>query len=172
MARLVVLSEGFTGKTYELKVDRTTIGRMEDNSFQIAEPSISSHHCEIIRQGDSITVKDLSSTNGTYISGEKITEKVLKPGQVLRLGQVQIRLETGDKGPGSIDPTDKTMVINRGVKKNQLEDGTHAIKFEKDSPFSKKSNKSTVIFISACVVAVLVIIAALVLTVVKMSGSN
>ena len=45
MAKLVLLSAGMTGRTYDLKVEKTTIGRVEDNSFQIAEPSVSSHHC-------------------------------------------------------------------------------------------------------------------------------
>ena len=48
MAKLVVLSAGMTGRTHELKVDKTTIGRVEDNTFQIAEPSVSSHHCEVL----------------------------------------------------------------------------------------------------------------------------
>ena len=37
MSKLVLLSEGFTGKTYELKVDKTTVGRLDDNAFQIAD---------------------------------------------------------------------------------------------------------------------------------------
>ena len=93
MPKLVVLSEGLTGRSYELKVDKTTIGRLEDNSFPIAEQSVSSHHCEILLKGNDVIVKDLNSTNGTYINGEKITEKALKPGQILRLGQIEARLE-------------------------------------------------------------------------------
>ena len=84
MAKLVVLSEGFTGRTYELKVEKTTIGRLEDNSFQIAEPSISSHHCEVLLRGNDFVVKDLNSTNGTFVSGERVTETPLKPGQIGR----------------------------------------------------------------------------------------
>src|SRR6478752_3824652 len=93
MSKLVALSEGLTGRTLELKVDKTTVGRLEDNSFQIAEPSVSSHHCEILLRGSDVVVRDLNSTNGTFINGEKVTETVLKPGQVLRLGQIEMRLE-------------------------------------------------------------------------------
>src|SRR5712692_4193300 len=100
MAKLVVLSAGMTGRTHELKVDKTTIGRVEDNSFQIAEPSVSSHHCEVLRRGADVVVRDLDSTNGTFINGEKITESPFKPGQVLRLGQIEMRLET-DAPPAS-----------------------------------------------------------------------
>src|SRR5437667_5692386 len=93
MARLVLLSEGLTGRTYELKVDRTTVGRVEDNSFQIPEASVSSHHAEIILRGNDVVIKDLNSTNGTFINGEKISEAVLKPGQTLKFGMVELRLD-------------------------------------------------------------------------------
>src|SRR5437899_9074611 len=94
MAKLVVLSAGMTGRTHELNVDKTTIGRVEDNTFQISEPSVSSHHCEVLLRGADVVVRDLESTNGTFINGEKVRESVLKPGQVLRLGQIEMRLET------------------------------------------------------------------------------
>src|SRR5258706_12425001 len=94
MPKLVLLSAGMTGRTHDLKVDSTTIGRVEDNIFQIAEPSVSSHHCEILLRGSEVVVKDLNSTNGSFINGEKVTESVLKPGQILRLGQIEMRLKT------------------------------------------------------------------------------
>ena len=72
MAKLVVLSEGFTGLTYELKVEKTTVGRVEDNAFQISEQSVSSHHCELLQRSNDILVKDLNSTNGTFINGERL----------------------------------------------------------------------------------------------------
>src|SRR5436189_4433295 len=100
MAKLVLLSEGLTGRTFELKVEKTTVGRVEDNAFQIPETSVSSHHAEIILKGNDVVVKDLNSTNGTFINGEKVTESVLKPGQVLKFGQVELRLE-GKDGAGA-----------------------------------------------------------------------
>ena len=72
MAKLVVLSVGMTGRTQELKVDKTTIGRVEDNTFQIAEPSVSSHHCEVLLKGSDVVVRDLNSTNGTLLNEEKL----------------------------------------------------------------------------------------------------
>src|SRR6266566_7267856 len=96
MARLVLLSEGLTGRSFELKVEKTTVGRVDDNAFQIPETSVSSHHAEILLRGNDVVVKDLNSTNGTFINGEKVAEAVLKPGQILRLGMIEMRLETGD----------------------------------------------------------------------------
>lgn len=175
MPKLVVLSEGLTGRSHELKVDKTTIGRLEDNSFQIAEQSVSSHHCEVLLKGNEVVVKDLNSTNGTYINGEKITEKVLKPGQILRLGQIEVRLE-GDGAAPAAAPQEKkkmdpnTRVIPRGVKLNEFEQGAAGVKFEKNSPFAKKSNKTNMIFIVVGVVLGLIIVSFLILAFLRMRG--
>jgi pSer/pThr/pTyr-binding forkhead associated (FHA) protein len=151
MARLVVLTEGFTGRTYELKVDRTTVGRVEDNAFQIAEPSVSSHHCEILLRGDQVIVKDLESTNGTYINGQKVTESPLQSGQILRLGQLELRLETGDAKEAS-KKQDRTLVVPAGVKLNDLESGTRTDAITANPNFKKKSNKAGTIIITISII--------------------
>ena len=93
MAKLVILTEGLTGLIHELSVNSTTVGRAEGNLFQIIEPSVSGRHCEILLRGNEVVVRDLKSTNGTFIQGERITEASLKPGQILRLGRVDLRLQ-------------------------------------------------------------------------------
>ena len=93
MAKLVVLTQSMAGRSFDLAGERTTVGRVEDNAFQIAEPSVSSRHCEILLRGEEVVIKDLNSTNGTFINGEKISESVLKPGQTLRLGNVELKLD-------------------------------------------------------------------------------
>ena len=158
MAKLVVLSAGLTGRTHELKVDKTTIGRVEDNTFQIAEPSVSSHHCEVMMRGSDVVVRDLDSTNGTFIGGEKITEKVLKPGDVLRLGQIEIRLET-DEMASPAKKVDSTLVMQRGVSLSELEQGPRTATFDTTSKaFSKKDNSINKIFVIAGIVIGVLII--------------
>lgn len=173
MPKLVVLSEGLTGRTYELKVEKTTIGRLEDNAFQIAEQSVSSHHCEVLLKGNSVVIKDLNSTNGTYINGEKITEQPLKPGQILRLGQVEIRLEGDGATPAAAGEKKQmdqnTRVIPRGVKLGETEQGT-GVKFDKNSPFAKKTNKINMVFLAVGVVLGLIILAFLVVAFMRMGG--
>ena len=177
MPKIVVLSEGLTGRSFELKVDKTTVGRLEDNAFQIPEQSVSSHHCELLLKGSDVIVRDLNSTNGTYINGEKVSEKVLKPGQILRLGNVEARLETdGAAAPATAgsaaaaaSSTEKkkqdrnTSVIPRGVKFNEFEQGAAGVKFDKNSPFAKKSNKINMIFVVVGIVLGLAIIAFLII---------
>jgi pSer/pThr/pTyr-binding forkhead associated (FHA) protein len=169
MAKLVVLSEGLTGRSYELKVEKTTVGRLDDNAFQIPEQSVSSHHCEVLLKGTDVLVKDLNSTNGTYINGEKVTEQVLKPGQILRLGQIELRLEAdGAQAPAGKKQMDQnTRVIPRGVKLNEFEQGT-GVKFDKNSPFAKKTNKTNLIFIVVGIVLGCIILVFLVYAFLKM----
>jgi predicted component of type VI protein secretion system len=158
MARLVILSEGFTGKAYELTVDKTTIGRVDDNTFPIPEGSVSSHHCEVLLRGGEVVINDLNSTNGTFINGRQVTgEAVLKPGQILRLGQVEIRLE--DAAAQKAAPKklpDQTMVIPQGVKLGQ-EPATKAVAFDKTT-FAKKSNMANKVFIAAVIVLGIVVV--------------
>jgi len=158
MVKLVVLSEGMTGRTHELKVDRTTVGRVEDNAFPIPEPSVSSHHCEVLLRGDEVVVRDLESTNGTYINGERVTESVLRPGQILRLGQIEMRLETGAPPPAK-KAVDQTLVVQRGVSLTELEAGAKGGGFDTMSKgFSKKQDKSGKIFwIAAIIVGVIIV---------------
>jgi pSer/pThr/pTyr-binding forkhead associated (FHA) protein len=163
MAKLVILTQGLNGRAHELNVDRTTIGRVEDNLFQIAEPSVSSHHCEVLLRGSDVVIKDLNSTNGTFINGEQITESVLKPGQTLRLGQVELKLEAGTaasapgSAPGSAPATapapgpakkqsEATIVIPRGVSLSELEGGGRPPGFDTSKEFSKKRNRGGIYF--------------------------
>ena len=159
MFRLVNLSAGMTGQVWELKADKSTIGRMEDNTFAIIEPSVSSHHCEILLRGTEVVVRDLNSTNGSYVNREKITEAVLKPGQILRLGQVELRLESDrPTDPGKIQ-FDRTAVIPGGVKLTELEEGARSRGFDtKSSGFAKKDNRANLIFIIVGVILGLVIV--------------
>lgn len=187
MAKLVVLSEGLTGQSYELKVDTTTVGRVEDNTFQIPQSSVSSHHCEILLRGDEVVVKDLNSTNGTFINNQQITgEAVLKSGQILRLGQVEIRLENGAPAPAAAaapasapaetkrpEPaTSSTIGMSRkgGVSLEQLEKGPQG-GFDTKA-FTKKSNKTNLWFIIGGVILLVVIVGAILVAYNQVSSSS
>jgi len=160
MPRLVVLSEGYAGRTYELTVEKTTVGRVDDNSISIPDGSMSSHHCEILLTGNDVVVRDLDSTNGTFIGGEQITESPLKPGQVLRLGQIEMRLEDGSAQPPP-KPIDRTQVIKQGIKAGDLEKKAGGFQADTSAHFKKKSNKVAKVFIIIGVILFLVIIGAL-----------
>jgi pSer/pThr/pTyr-binding forkhead associated (FHA) protein len=169
MPRLVILSEGLTGRAHELKVDKTTIGRVDDNTFAIPEASVSSHHCEILLRGSEVVLRDLNSTNGTFINGQQLTgEAVLKPGQIIRLGQVEMRLEDAVAKPAASKKLpDQTMVIPQGVKLGQ-DTSTKIVAFDNaKSGFAKKNDMGTKIFIAVAVVVFLVLIGVIMLLVRK-----
>lgn len=173
MPRLVLLSEGFNGRSYELKVERTTVGRVSDNAFEIPEASVSSHHAEIILRGNDVVIRDLGSTNGTFINGEKITEAVLKPGQTLRFGTIDLKLDTGDgsampaASPASANAPaapkkprqslDQTVVIPQGVKLDELGGAGGPPNLGNTTGFEKKKNRGGKIFAIMAVVALLLL---------------
>ena len=166
MAKLVILTQGLNGRAHELNVDRTTIGRVEDNLFQIAEPSVSSHHCEVLLRGSDVVIKDLNSTNGTFINGEQITESVLKPGQTLRLGQIELKLENGKPASATASASgpakkqaEASMVIPRGVSLSDLEGGGRPPGFDTSKDFSKKRNRGgTYFWIGVSVVVIIIVV--------------
>jgi len=158
IVKLILLSAGMTGRACELKAEKTTIGRSADNVFQIAEPSVSSQHCEVILRGSEVRVRDLDSTNGTFINGVATTESVLKPGEILRLGQVQMRLETDAPAAPGKKHFDRTTIIAGGVSRSDLETAHPGPGFDtKAAGFSKRTNEVNRIFVIAGVILGIVI---------------
>jgi hypothetical protein len=84
-----------TGQTQviELFQGLNRIGRCSTNDHCIDDHSISSRHCEITVAPDSILVRDLDSTNGTFIDGQRVSQASLGFGQTLAIGQVETILE-------------------------------------------------------------------------------
>ena len=161
MAKLVLLSEGLTGRTHELIAEKTTVGRIEENTFPIPDPSVSSRHCEILLRGADVVIKDLNSTNGTFIEGQQISgEAVLKPGQILRLGQIQMRLESGTAAAlPQRASVDSTMIMPRGqggVSLNDLEKGPVGGGLD-TKVFAKKTNKVNLYFLIGGIIFAIII---------------
>jgi CheY-like chemotaxis protein len=99
MAKLVVINKTLTTMSHELGEKWVTIGRHDGNVFQIAEISVSGRHCEVRLRDGELVVRDLQSTNGTFAAGQKISEGVVKPGQMLRVGEVELRFENSAAAP-------------------------------------------------------------------------
>jgi hypothetical protein len=71
------------------------IGRSMANDHLIPHPSVSGLHCELtLDEEGNLFVRDTGSTNGTFVDGQKVSEALMKPGQVLRLGEVELVFET------------------------------------------------------------------------------
>ena len=89
-----------------LKPGFNSIGRGQDNDFTISHESVSTLHCQIIVEGNSIRIEDLGSTNGTFINDQPTREAALLPGQRIRLGEIGLSLESDSKEPMTATPQD------------------------------------------------------------------
>jgi hypothetical protein len=80
---------------FGLRTGLNTVGRNPTNDFCIHEASVSSFHAEltVLEDGSGVVVRDLQSTNGTFIDGQPVEEAPLQPGQQLQLGTVEFCLE-------------------------------------------------------------------------------
>jgi pSer/pThr/pTyr-binding forkhead associated (FHA) protein len=78
----------------DLKLGANRVGRHPDNDFSIDHSTISSVHCEFVLQDSGVLLRDLESTNGTFVDNEKIREATLAPGQIVRLGDVELLVES------------------------------------------------------------------------------
>ena len=82
------------GKTFDIS-SATVIGRDAGTGIRIdGDEFASSAHARLDPRQDGVWVEDLGSTNGTFLNGERITAERLKKGDVLRVGQTELRLET------------------------------------------------------------------------------
>ena len=77
--------------TYELGDDDITIGRSSDNDIQIDNPGVSSSHAVIRKDRDTYVLEDLSSKNGTYVKGIKVSMHPLEYGDVITVFKHQLR---------------------------------------------------------------------------------
>jgi pSer/pThr/pTyr-binding forkhead associated (FHA) protein len=77
------------GEKVELTQQRSTIGRNASNTIALEDPVCSGYHCEIVRDLNGYTIRDLGSTNGTLVNSEMITEAQLTHGARLRIGNVR-----------------------------------------------------------------------------------
>lgn len=71
----------------------TRMGRHPDNDLPFDDETVSACHCELLHREGIVSVRDLGSTNGTFIDYRKVQEAVLRIGQVLRLGSVSLALK-------------------------------------------------------------------------------
>lgn len=94
MARLLIKTEGFGERALVLRLGVNHVGRDPDCEHCIEHPTISSRHCELALTADGVYVRDCHSTNGTFINDAPVLEAWLDPGQKLRLGDVELVVES------------------------------------------------------------------------------
>ena len=106
-----------------------TVGRSPVAKICIGDDSISRRHCEFTLDAQgALSVRDLGSMNGTYVSDRKVTKAVLQPGDRVRIGSLTLRVEWTDDEASSIpvygQPCDvKTTQPMKIIPRSQLRRG-------------------------------------------------
>jgi DNA-binding NtrC family response regulator len=90
--KLVVLSGPDKGEAFVLDRPELTIGSKEDNSVILSDPTVSRTHAVLLETGGRYVIKDLNSTNGTYLDGVLVKEAVLEFGRTMTLGETEMKL--------------------------------------------------------------------------------
>jgi hypothetical protein len=134
MPRLVAQSAEFEGKVFDLSGGEITVGRVADNKIQVEHASVSGHHAVFKLDGLDYSIKDLDSTNGTRINGERVSEQKLRRNDILRLGNIELLYDSEHQPPGQPMPTPSERV-------NLAECASHGrpTDFVNASPIAKRS---------------------------------
>ncbi len=95
-ACLVVIYGMDLGKKFNLNQPSLTIGRSSKSDVQVDQESVSRSHAKIINTGKTIILRDLGSTNGTYVNDELIDEYVMRDGDFIKIGRTIFKFLSGN----------------------------------------------------------------------------
>ncbi len=99
---LVMFRDG-ERREFPLLSAKTVVGRREDCHLRIPTRDVSRQHCELRLYKNGLRVKDLGSSNGTFVNGKRIAEIVLNAGDQLRVGPVTFVVQINGQ-PAKIEP--------------------------------------------------------------------
>jgi serine/threonine protein kinase len=95
----VVIAGPDKGRTFTLNVGPDMmLGRSAQAQYQLNDPRTSRNHCAVLVDGAEVSVTCNGGSGGTLVNGNKVSKAKLKPGDVLQVGDTQLRLVIGDTG--------------------------------------------------------------------------
>jgi two-component system, cell cycle response regulator len=94
-ACLVVIYGLELGKKFNLTRPQMIIGRSSKADVQIDQEAVSRNHCKIINTGNAVLLRDMGSTNGTYVNDEMVDEYVLRDGDFIKVGRCIFKFLSG-----------------------------------------------------------------------------
>ena len=86
---LKVIREGGLGEVVAVGREPFTIGRSGADLI-VDDVAVSRRHCQLLRQGEAWIVRDLKSSNGTFVNGDKVVERPLREGDRVKVGKTEI----------------------------------------------------------------------------------
>lgn len=94
---LVVIAGPDKGKIYLLdEAFSLLVGRSKHTETRLTDPRVSPVHCEIEIRRDRVIITDLDSSGGTWVNGNRVTERQLSGNDIIRIGDTQLRLHIGE----------------------------------------------------------------------------
>jgi hypothetical protein len=102
MAKLILTHEGAVIREYQLKGERTTVGRKPHNDIHLEDPTVSGEHAVFLNL-QHFYVEDMGSTNGVILNGKRVTKRQLNNGDVIRIGRHEFKFV--DDMIGTFDKT-------------------------------------------------------------------
>lgn len=84
--------QGATARAFHLGEKPLSLGGAPDNAITLADRAVSQYHCRIEPCSRGVAIRDLSSTNGTWVDGLRVRHHELRPGAVLRVGRTELRV--------------------------------------------------------------------------------
>jgi len=87
VASLFVINGRDQGSRYHLDESVHSIGRTHANSIRLHDTEVSRNHAELVRRGDTYVVRDLGSSNGTFVNGRLVSERELASGDKVQVGR-------------------------------------------------------------------------------------
>ena len=102
---LVMFKPDGRRKDIPLSGSTTIIGRGEECDLRVPLLSVSRHHCQVSIECVELKVKDLGSSNGTYVNSSRIDEAALQAGDRLAVGPIVFTVQI-DSLPSDIEPAE------------------------------------------------------------------
>ena len=106
MPKLTLRLNGLTLKEFELAKERITIGRHSDSDIQLDDPTVSSIHAVLTLKPDNyldgafdVAIIDFNSTTGLFVNDEKVKQKRLAIGDIIRIGQHELLFDEPNDNP-------------------------------------------------------------------------
>lgn len=90
---LIIFSGNNSGRRHKLRRGIMTVGRSPRADISINDDRVSRIHCIIEWMGDTITIEDKGSTNGTFVDSSRVSRAILSPGVPFQLGQSIMKIE-------------------------------------------------------------------------------
>src|ERR1051326_6898331 len=93
------------GRPLDILKDLVIIGRKEDCDLRLDHKSVSKMHCIIVKTDGVLLLRDLGSTNGTRVNGQRVRRAALLPGDQLSIASCKFRVALGpDEAPAPVEP--------------------------------------------------------------------